>query len=100
MSRTTHSDKKTTINVKNGASLIVNGTNTDGTQHITTSLSDGSTVFTTSGATIANNMTYAGTVKLGAAADAELSLTAASPSFTNLTIMGSADKVSALMIAR
>lgn len=96
MSRTTHSDKKTTINVKNGASLIVNGTNTDGTQHITTSLSDGSTVFTTSGATIANNMTYAGTVKLGAAADAELSLTAASPSFTNLIIMGSADKVSAL----
>lgn len=96
MSRTTHSDKKTTINVKNGASLIVNGTNTGGTQHITTSLSDGSTVFTTSGATIANNMTYNGTVKLGAAADKELSLTAAAPSFTNLTIMGSADKVSAL----
>ncbi|MDO4751799.1 MAG: autotransporter-associated beta strand repeat-containing protein [Akkermansia sp.] len=96
MSRTTHSGKKTTINVKSGASLIVNGTNTGGTQHITTNLSDGSTVFTTSGATIANNMTYNGTVKLGAAADAELSLTAASPSFSNLTIMGSADKVSAL----
>ena len=98
MTHTNHGREDTTLNVKSGGALIVNSSKTDYTGFILTALSDGSTVFTTSGATIANNMTYAGTVKLGAAADKELSLTATAeaPSFTNLTIMGSADKVSAL----
>lgn len=93
MSRTTHGDKDTTINVKSGASLVVNGTATSGTDYITTNLAEGATVFTTEGATILNALRYNGAVELGAAADTILSLTATTPNVGTITILGTGDTV-------
>lgn len=95
LSRSYHSgtSKDTVINVKNGGSLVVNGDKTDYTDYITTNLAEGATVFTTSGATILNAMNYNGTVKLGAAADTILSLTATTPNVGTITILGTGDTV-------
>ena len=93
MSRTNHGDKDTTINIKEGASLVVNGDSTTHTDYITTNLAAGATVFTTGGATILNAMHYNGAVKLGAAADTILTLTADAPNVGTITILGSGDTV-------
>ncbi|MBQ4614381.1 MAG: autotransporter-associated beta strand repeat-containing protein [Akkermansia sp.] len=93
MSRTNHGNKDTTINIKEGASLVVNGDSTTHTDYITTNLAAGATVFTTGGATILNAMRYNGAVKLGAAADTILTLTADAPNVGTITILGSGDTV-------
>ena len=93
MSRTKHGDKDTIINIKEGASLVVNGDSTTDTDYITTNLAAGATVFTTDGATILNAMHYNGAVELGAAADTILTLTAAAPNVGTITILGSGDTV-------
>lgn len=93
LSRTTHGAKDTTIEVKDGANLVVNGSSTSGTDYITTNLAGGATVFTTTGATILNGMVYNGAVKVGAASGTTLSLTADSVSVNALTVLGTADTV-------
>lgn len=93
MSRTNHGAQDTIINIKAGASLVVNGDSTTHTDYITTNLEAGATVFTTGGATILNAMHYNGAVKLGAAADTILTLTAAAPNVGTITILGSGDTV-------
>ncbi len=82
-----------TINVNSGATMIVDGSKTDNTTAYTVALKDGSSVFTTQGATVLNAMGYTGSVKLGAAAGTTLSLTAENPSVGALTILGTADTV-------
>ena len=93
MSRTNHGYKDTTINIKEGASLVVNGDSTTHTDYITTNLAAGATVFTTGGATILNAMHYNGAVELGAAADTILTLTADAPNVGTITILGTGDTV-------
>ncbi len=93
MSRTNYGGKDTIINIKEGASLVVNGDSTTHTDYITTNLAAGATVFTAGGATILNAMHYNGAVKLGAAADTILSLTADTPNVGTITILGSGDTV-------
>lgn len=93
--KTTASSGTATIHVKNGGALVVKSANTGGEDKMTVNMQDGSTVFAIDNATIAEPLAYAssGTVKLGAAADKILSLTATTPNVGTITILGTGDTV-------